>query len=228
MTHAGHFRHTALTTIVLCMWSGRNQPKRFRAPAGDGQDPRRASLRHPTETLSCLLGDVIDISATGVRIRCQGKPPFSSGAVSTIKLSFKGGKLAVSVQERWRKRRCLRGYEIGLKFVNTSPNVTAAIESLVKFGFICPDAVEAERPKPKARPKLRVTVDLPDYYAALGVTPDADADQVHAAYRQLARQYHPDVNKEPDAESRFIGICEAHKVLSDPRQRRTYDLRQAG
>ena len=210
------------------MWSGRNKPKRFRAPAGDGQDPRRASLRQPTETLSCLLGDVIDISATGVRIRCQGKPPFSTGAISTIKLTFKGGKLAVSVQERWRKRRYLRGYEIGLKFVNTSPNVTAAIESLVTFGFICPDSAAAERPKPKARPKLRVTVDLPDYYAALGVTPDADHEKVHAAYRRLARQHHPDINKEPGAESRFVGISEAYKVLSDPQQRRTYDLRQAG
>jgi len=201
-------------------------------PGDIGQHPQRAAPRQSTDTLSCPLGDVLDISVTGVRIRCDAKPPFSIGAVTTIKFAFNGGKLAVSVQERWRKRKGLRGgHEIGLMFVNNSPNVMNAIESLVKFGFLCPDAVAGERPRPKPKskdkPKLRVSVDLPDYYAVLNVPPDADEQRVHTAYRKLARQYHPDANKDPGAPARFISICEAYKVLSDRDQRKSYDLRQA-
>jgi DnaJ-like protein/PilZ domain-containing protein len=220
---------------ALYMWFGNKKPAPlgFADPFAEGQDPRRSAPRQKTDTLSCPLGDVIDISATGVRIRCGSKPPFSEGAVTTLKFVFNGGKLPVSVQERWRKRHGFRGsYEIGLKFVNNPPNVMNAIGSLIKFGFLCPDAVAGESPEPKAqakpRKKLRVSVDLPDYYAVLNVPPDADDKRVHTAYRQLARQYHPDANKDPGAQDRFIGICEAYKVLSDPDQRKTYDLRQAG
>tara|TARA_R110002111_G_scaffold59075_3_gene99617 strand:+ start:581 stop:1237 length:657 start_codon:yes stop_codon:yes gene_type:complete len=199
----------------------------------DGQDPRRSAPRQRTDTLACQLGDVVDISTTGVRISCKSKPPFSEGAVSTINFAFKGGQLPVSVQERWRKRKGFFGqYEIGLKFVSNSPNVIKAIESLVKFGFLCPDAVNEEKPqasqKTKPKPKLRVSIDLPNYYAVLEVSKDANGEQVHTAYRKLARKYHPDANKDPDAQRRFIAICEAYKVLSDPDQRESYDLRQAG
>lgn len=219
------------------MWFGpkdkKSQSGFSEIPDMDGQDPRRSAPRQPTDTLACPLGDVVDISTTGVRISSKTKPPFSEGAVSCIKFAFKGGQLPVSVQERWRKRKGFFGsYEIGLKFVNNPPNVIKGIESLVKFGFLCPDAVAEEKPKAgrksKPKPKLKVSVDLPDYYAVLNVPPNADGDKVHTAYRKLARQYHPDTNKAPDAQDRFISICEAYKVLSDPEQRQSYDLRQAG
>jgi DnaJ-domain-containing protein 1 len=213
------------------MWFGRKNTGFIANDTVDGLDPRRAAPRQSTDTLSCLLGDVVDISRSGVQICCKSKPPFSEGAVTTLMFSFSGGKLPVSVQERWRKRRFLRrGYFIGMKFVSNSPNVMNAIESLVKFGFLCPDAVADEEPKPapKTKPKFRVMVDLPDYYAVLSVPQHADGNQVHSAYRLLARQYHPDTNKDPGAQARFISICEAYKVLSDPDQRKSYDLRQAG
>lgn len=214
-------------------WFGPKKPQIDLHTVADGQDPRRRAPRQTTDTLSCHLGDVKDISTTGVRILCGTKPPFTPGAVTTISFEFNGGKLQVSVQERWRKRRGLRGaHELGLMFVRNSPNVIKAIESLVKFGFLCPDAVSGEQPttKPQGKPKkkLRVSVNLPDYYAVLSVQPDAQADQVHNAYRKLARQYHPDANKSPDAQDQFISICEAYKVLSDPEQRQSYDLRRAG
>ena len=62
-----------------------------------------------------------------------------------------------------------------------------------------------------------------DYYEVLGVERDADDNAIKSAYRKLARQYHPDVNKSADAEERFKEINEAYEVLSDADKRTTYD-----
>lgn len=62
-----------------------------------------------------------------------------------------------------------------------------------------------------------------DYYSILGVARDASADDIKKAYRRLARQFHPDKNKDPKAEERFKTIGEAYEVLSDPEKRAAYD-----
>jgi molecular chaperone DnaJ len=64
---------------------------------------------------------------------------------------------------------------------------------------------------------------MAEYYDLLGVSRDADADTLKRAYRRLARQYHPDINKEPGAEDRFKEIGRAYEVLSDPQTRARYD-----
>ncbi len=62
-----------------------------------------------------------------------------------------------------------------------------------------------------------------DYYEVLGIARNASDDDIKKAFRRLARQYHPDVNKDKDAEARFKEINEAYEVLSDPQKRQMYD-----
>ena len=64
---------------------------------------------------------------------------------------------------------------------------------------------------------------MADFYQILGVSRDADADTLKRAYRKLARQYHPDVNKEPGAEEKFKEIGKAYEALADPETRARYD-----
>lgn len=75
-------------------------------------------------------------------------------------------------------------------------------------------------------------MEFKDYYETLGVDRSADAAAIKKAYRKLARKYHPDVSKEPDAKQRMPQVNEAYAVLSDPEKRTAYDAlsrgRQAG
>ena len=62
-----------------------------------------------------------------------------------------------------------------------------------------------------------------DYYEVLGVSRAADGKELKRAYRQLARKYHPDVNKAADAEEKFKEISNAYEVLSDDQKKAIYD-----
>jgi curved DNA-binding protein len=66
-------------------------------------------------------------------------------------------------------------------------------------------------------------VEYRDYYKTLGVSREATIDEIKKAYRKLARKYHPDVSKEPDAEARMREVNEAYAVLSDAEKRAAYD-----
>ena len=66
-------------------------------------------------------------------------------------------------------------------------------------------------------------MEFKDYYKTLGVARDASVDDIKSAYRKLARKYHPDVSKEPNAEARFKELGEAGEVLRDPEKRAAYD-----
>ncbi|XP_051129236.1 chaperone protein dnaJ A6, chloroplastic-like [Andrographis paniculata] len=68
-----------------------------------------------------------------------------------------------------------------------------------------------------------VRAEQEDYYSVLGVPKNASKPEIKSAYRKLARSYHPDVNKEADAEQKFKEITNAYKVLSDDEKRSNYD-----
>jgi len=68
-----------------------------------------------------------------------------------------------------------------------------------------------------------VSVKYKDYYELLGVERNSSDAAIKKAYRKLAREFHPDVNKEPGAQTRFQEISEAYEVLGDPEKRKRYD-----
>src|SRR6476659_3931458 len=70
-------------------------------------------------------------------------------------------------------------------------------------------------------------MEFKDYYEALGVEPGAGEAEIKAAYRRLARKYHPDVSKEKGAEEKFKSVNEAYEVLRDKEKRAQYDQLRA-
>ena len=63
-----------------------------------------------------------------------------------------------------------------------------------------------------------------DHYTTLGIAREASADEIKRAYRKLARELHPDVNPDPQSQERFKEVTHAYEVLSDPDERRRYDM----
>ncbi|CAG9466534.1 unnamed protein product [Pedinophyceae sp. YPF-701] len=111
-----------------------------------------------------------------------------------------------------------------------TPAARAPAVGSVQSGAIAQPRVLA-RPARAGRPRtaaprrgaaLRVRA-ATDYYETLGVSRDATQKQIKTAYRQKARKFHPDVNKEPGAEDKFKEISNAYEVLSDDQKRQIYD-----
>ena len=87
-------------------------------------------------------------------------------------------------------------------------------------------SVAASRQRPNLRQKRghsAIVYADQDYYSVLGISKNADKAAIKSAYRQKARKFHPDVNKEPGAEDTFKAVSNAYEVLSDDQKRGIYD-----
>lgn len=152
-----------------------------------------------------------------------------------VKLRFSDGTLQVGAQVRWCKRRGLKRHEIGLQFVQLKPGVAKVLEAIARFGMAeaakhMNDTRDRERVEPgKGRKvkKPRAEIELPNYYKALELNPEATPAEIKASYRRLATIYHPDRNTSPEAIKRFEQINEAYHILRDSQRRDSY-TRMAG
>jgi hypothetical protein len=169
--------------------------------------------------LSCHLGEVVDISATGVQVTGEGRPPVKKGQLVQLKLESVQQRLPVTAQVIWIKRG-FKKYRLGLKFLETSRSVAAAVESMARFGFVMADSTRRSRSG-----SVNAKIKLPDYYGQLGLNFGATATEIKQAYRDMARRYHPDVCRDPDGPAKFTKITEAYEVLNDPRSKKSYDGR---
>lgn len=174
------------------------------------------------------------MSASGMRVLCEGKPPVKQGGLLTLRLRFADGSLQIQSQVRWCRRKGIRKHEIGLMFVQMRPGMAQVLESVAKFGAASfargmgepgDDAGGAKKQGSHASPT--VVAELPNYFRILEVEPDASEGEIKAAYRRLAVIWHPDVNSDPEAMERFEQINEAYHVLAD-RDRRASYRRMAG
>ena len=205
------------------MWRRKFKSQR---PAGGPSGHGRRAERRQTNMLSCDLGEVLDISTNGMRVRTDGKPPVKVGQLLPIRLETTGHRLPVTGKPVRIKRRGLRTYEIGIQFLNVKPSVAAALESIALFGFIDFDA--AAKKKKRGSPSVSAAVELPDYYKILGLVPETTDKDIKNAYRALALKYHPDVTDDPQGAGRFMQITQASEVLRDSKSRMSYDGRGAG
>lgn len=179
------------------------------------------------------LGDVVDLSAIGMRVRSDERPGADSGDL--LHLGIDNGSQTVRLAGRvvW-VRRVSGAWQVGVEFINVKPGVAAALTQLAKYGFIntsqagvaasaAPDGSSGCECRPRPQPPVRALVEIEDLYAVLGVPRTAGDAEIRAAYHKLARTHHPDVNHSPGSEERFALISKSWSVLRNPTLRARYD-----
>jgi hypothetical protein len=96
-----------------------------------GSNARRAG-RVRMEMVSSTLGEVLDLSATGARIRCSRKPDFAQGSELSVELDGIDGPFAVQAKVAWIRRAGLRKHEAGLEFVEPTDEVRKQLAALAR------------------------------------------------------------------------------------------------
>lgn len=205
---------------------------------------KRGAERHAVVGLQSTLGSVEDLSCSGLRVWTNRQPRASAGVEVPLVLADGDQRMDVLARVMWvRADAAARGgWQIGLKFVDADQEHISAIESYAKFGHFTTDPEvrrrlhrgesnvndESQRVKPVrscgASPAAHLTAEVVDLYAMLGIDRGASEQEIHVAYRRLARQLHPDNSDDPDATEKFAQVAKAYSVLKDDRARGKYDL----
>jgi hypothetical protein len=193
---------------------------------------KRRHERYVSDLLTCALGNVLDLSASGIRIGCRGWCKLKRGQVVPLTLQAPQGELTLQAKVVRKVRRGLRAHELGLEFVGMTPRTAASLKSLAEFGFVgsgggiagtfvgsheAGDMGGGPRPSgggtgtkaTAAQMKLEWAQEL------LRVDSGATAEEIRAAYRKLARRYHPDSRPGPNADRKFAELVEAYRLLRD-------------
>lgn len=201
--------------------SGQREPGQREPGQREPGEERRSAERFQTSVLTCDLGEVTDLSRSGLRVTVVGVCRFKPGQAMDLTLHSPTDDVRVrGVVARVTPAGPAR-FIVGVRFEGLDEAGAAAVESLGRFGSTrrpTPDAETAERIR-----RVTAAMNVPDHYATLGVSPRASAEQIHKAFRDLARRLHPDANRAPDAEKQFCAVNAAHAVLSDPQKRAEYD-----
>lgn len=176
---------------------------------------RRRYVRRGTETVTCGWGQVIDLSATGVRLRGEGRTPIKPDEVKPLTLIHGGRRMRLRTRLAWKKRVGLRGWEIGLAFMALSPGAIKLLGTLAEYGFITDEArAEAARSNRRPAPTDPDEVYQP-LYDHLGLQPGATLAELKTAFHRVARACHPDVCDDPAKHVTFQRASEAYHALSD-------------
>jgi hypothetical protein len=180
--------------------------------------------------LTCHLGEVADLSSGGMRVSREGRPGVDRGAVLQVAVKSSSQRVQVGARVVWVRRTSWKRWEIGLQFIGVSAPAAKILVELAKFGYISTKGrrftggVSGPSTAPAADTKVSASVvEVEDLYVALGVPRDATEEQIHAAYRRLAMELHPDHNKSEDAQPRFTYVTKVYSVLRDADRRSRYD-----
>jgi DnaJ-domain-containing protein 1 len=184
---------------------------------------KREEERFSTDLLTSTLGDVVDLSGSGLRIRRKSASGVTVGQVLKVELRSDQCHITLKCRVVRVNRTRLREYDIGLTFVEIRPGLRSALHSLARFGFIPNLGSKPDHSGAGATPRPAI----PDYYGLLKIPESATEEQVRAAYHDAARKYHPDANRTASRVFMFEAVTEAYRTLRDPTQRREYDAKRA-
>ena len=209
------------------MTGGVNVVTWFKQVAGAARRTKRVDRigeRFSTDLLTTEIGEVADISGHGLRVRAANAARVAAGQVLPLTLRWADCRVTIKCRVVRIGRAADGTREVGVKFIDPSPRLRAALEHLGRFGFV-PGAAGADgaagsQPEGGARRRGKAP---PDYYKVLGVSADASAAEIRQAYYRLSRQHHPDVSHDPAAARKFQALADAYRTLRDPGARRQYD-----
>jgi hypothetical protein len=184
----------------------------------------RNGARYQTTSLPAFdFGEVIDLSASGMRIRRRSRPVTVVGAIEKFAIIAGPTPLVLRGRVVWVRRRGLlaRGHELGVQFLCVDKALSDRLVHLGRFGFDPGDA--PRQGGARADRRILTSIEVEDLYSLLCVPENADPRTIATAYRRLVHRWHPDVCREDGAQEHMARISKAYKVLRDRELRRQYD-----